>query len=114
MLRVCSPGTVINDDNCHVRGRHCVCNGNRGVLHDGDGATINGDHWIVFCANPASVVDNGHHNRIFASTNAEIEQYYTRQLSGAQRYRKRPPPRRVTIVWRGAVVAVYDARRVSP
>ena len=98
-------GAIVDGDYCHGRGRNCVLNGDRGVLHDGDGAVINGNHWVVMCADPASITDNGHGNSIVCTAALDID-YHRSQ-------RARPLPLRVTLMWRGRVVAVYDARKAT-
>lgn len=99
MLRLFGAGSTVDDDHRHGRGRNCVLNGNRGVLHDGDGAVINGNHWVVFCADPTSITDNGHGNSIVCTA------------TSARAPATHPLPTRVTLVWRGRVIAVYDARK---
>lgn len=103
MPREFGAGATVRDDFRHGRGRNCTLYGNNGVLHDGDGATIYGNHWVVFCTDPASVVDHGRNNCILRTAELDVARYY----------RKRPLPQRVTLVWRGTVIAVYDARRVQ-
>lgn len=105
-------GAIVDGDYCHGRGRNCVLNGDRGVLHDGDGAVINGNHWVVMCADPASITDNGHGNSIVCTAALDTAQFYERCVSGNPRRMPaaRPLPTRVTLVWRGRVLAVYDAR----
>lgn len=111
MPREFGAGAIVRDDFRHGCGRNCTLYGNNGVLHNGDGAVIYGNHWVVFCADPASITDHGRNNCILRTAELDVARYYTHNLGGGLRYRKRPLPRRVTLVWRGTVIAVYDERR---